>query len=419
MLRVRRHLTLIGACAVVAAAVGPGAATAAGRVVYVSNTAPVSATGGDCEHPQFVRIQSAVETVAPGSSIKVCPGSYAEQLVIEKGVKIINAAAAGEAVLTMPAEVAQGTGSCAPSPASQVEITVCTPEPVMLRNVHIDTRFATSNCNPDLYGIFVGAGAKLTAKQDQILGPSNTLGGNCGGVAVQVGTDREPEQAGEASLIEDTISDYKKAGIVAAGLGSRVAVTKSTVTGGGRDAGSEQIGIEIHAGATGSVRRSTINESGRLGRSRGYGIVIDHATPPIRIAYNTIENDGNGMRFATGATVQPSAPEINITHNRFLNNDSQGLILEQGKAQINNDTIEGGAYGIVIVQNNSQLFAPNSLASNDTIAAMSGAAIFVSSDGAPGDPPGDFLIKHSSISNNVREVEDLSTTFTVTRLHDS
>jgi hypothetical protein len=50
---------------------------------------------------------------------------------------------------------------------------------------------------------------------------------------------------------------------------------------------------------------------------------------------------------------------------------------------------------------------------------MSKAAVEVQSDNAPGDHPGNFTIKHSAISENATEVDDESTTFTVTKSHDT
>jgi hypothetical protein len=48
MSKARKRLTLIGACAALAGLAGPGISNASATSVFVSNTAPVAATGSDC-----------------------------------------------------------------------------------------------------------------------------------------------------------------------------------------------------------------------------------------------------------------------------------------------------------------------------------------------------------------------------------
>jgi len=110
---------------------------------------------------------------------------------------------------------------------------------------------------------------------------------------------------------------------------------------------------------------------------------------------------------------------VKVVRNRFINDESIALLLEQGDALVNYNTMEGGTVGIRIIQSATQPFAPNSSASRDTISGMGEAAVQVQSDGSPADHPGDFLIKYSAISNNAAEVINQSTTFTVTRSHDT
>jgi hypothetical protein len=79
-----------------------------------------------------------VEAVSAGTSIKVCPGTYAEQVVIDKGVKISAPGGEGTATVKLPATIATASGPCATSPEEETEIVLCTSESVNLTNLSID-----------------------------------------------------------------------------------------------------------------------------------------------------------------------------------------------------------------------------------------------------------------------------------------
>jgi hypothetical protein len=403
-------LTVIGASAVLAVLVGPTTSSAFASTVFVSNTAPLSASAGSCEAPQYATIQGAVDAVLPGTLIKVCPGTYAEQLVIERSVT--------PPTVAVPAVVAPPTGPCATGPSDDIEVMVCAGSPVSLSNLRIDARFSETNCAVKLYGVLVGGGATLTAKHDEVLGASGSANSFCSsGIGIAVGTTGAVEQAGHATLHEVSVSDYKARGIAATGTGSSVSVIDSDVRANAENQ-SAPTGIEIGAGATGAVRGSTIAQNSDFGRALGTGILVDRAAPPVVIARDTLEENGIGLHFVSGATTEPSTTELSLRRSLILNSDYAGLLLEQGTAQIGHNIIEGGAYGIQIRQAGSQPFASDATAAYDTISGTQ-AAIDVLSDHAPSDPPGDFLIKRSAISSNAAEVINESSTFTVTKVHDT
>src|SRR5262249_55204958 len=53
-----------------------------------ASTIVVGLSDGSCPGAIFARIQSAIDAAVPGSTIVVCPGVYAEQLVVGKRVRI-------------------------------------------------------------------------------------------------------------------------------------------------------------------------------------------------------------------------------------------------------------------------------------------------------------------------------------------
>jgi len=57
-------------------AIGLIAAPAEGRAPHTWYVAPSGARGGSCAHPDFHRIQPAIDALGPGDTILVCPGRY-------------------------------------------------------------------------------------------------------------------------------------------------------------------------------------------------------------------------------------------------------------------------------------------------------------------------------------------------------
>ena len=226
-----RRVALMSACSALALLASTGSAWAA-KTVFVSNTAPLTEAGNDCEHPRFATIQGAVEAAVPATAIKVCPGAYSEQLVIDKPVKI-TAPEAG-VTLTLPATIAEGTGGpCKVSPEEQTEIAICTSGAVGLTKLVIDARFPEGTCRNYLYGIFVGGGAKLTAKSDEIIGAGASP---IGSLFRHRRRDRQHDTAwtgwDRRRLLDCWIHEYDGEGVAAEGAGSSVAVTKTRVEAG-------------------------------------------------------------------------------------------------------------------------------------------------------------------------------------------
>jgi nitrous oxidase accessory protein NosD len=420
-----RRLALIGACSALALLASTGSAWAA-KTVFVSNTAPLTEAGNDCEHPRFATVQGAIEAAAPATAIKVCPGTYSEQLTIDKSVKIIAAEGAETVTVKLPETVAVGTGgSCSLNPqGEQTEIAICTSGNVALTKLRIDARYPEGTCVNDLYGVYVAGGGKLTAKSDEIIGAGASPANHCFGTGVQVGSTPRNEAlpsgaVGHARLVDCSVHEYVDTGIAAEGAGSSVAVTRTSVEAGGPGRHSPT-GVKIREGATGSIKASTIAGNGRSGRaSFGTGVELFRPTPPVTIYNDYIRENSRGLEFTSGAATQPTTPEVKIFRSHFILNEQVALLLEEGDALISYDVIEGSTVGIGIRQTASQPFAPNSSAAHDTIQGSGEAAIKVMSDDERSDPPGDFLIKSSFISNNPTEVIDNSENFTVTRLNDT
>jgi hypothetical protein len=425
---------LIGVLAATAALGLPAMASASGSSVWVSGSAPVSAPGKSCASPAYNSIQSAIDAAASGATIHVCSGTYAEQLTITKSLKL--KAEAG-AKLTLPPTPADTSTTCdatlekAGYQADQDAISICTPGTVTMAGLTVEAKWPAGTCDNSLYGIIVLGGATLKATSvDVTAAGAGPINGCQGGVGIEVGSARPTTaEVGHATLTNDAVSGYQKNGITVEGEGSTAKIRGTTVTGAGPTPETAQNGIQISYGATGSIKHSTVTgnecDNSTCGANafenkfQATGVLFYLAGSGSTVVGSTIKENDDGVYNYSGATTQPSSPEVTLSGDTLTSNRYEGMSLDQGNVLIKKDTINGtGNIGIDLYQYEGQAFAPNSSAMGDSIEGQE-VAVEVQSDKAPGDLPGNFTISKSSISKNTKEVEDESTNFTVTKSKDS
>jgi hypothetical protein len=98
----------------------------------------------------------------------------------------------------------------------------------------------------------------------------------------------------------------------------------------------------------------------------------------------------------------------------FSGNRYEGVALEEGKALLNDDTINGpGLVGVALYQFEGSLSASESSATKLTINGQSEAAIKVESDKQPGDKPGKFTVSHFSHTGDATALINESSSFEV------
>jgi hypothetical protein len=127
---------------------------------------------GSCKSGAYSTIQSAVSSVPAGSTVEVCPGTYAEQVVIDKvltleaipnsnGTTVIS-----DAGVTLTTTTSLSIGPVAP----QVWVTA---GPVNITGLGITQ---TTTPPPTEVGIFYASGSSGTVKGTEIDGDSNYVG---------------------------------------------------------------------------------------------------------------------------------------------------------------------------------------------------------------------------------------------------
>jgi len=396
----RRHWTGLGVVLVMMVSVSiPAAASAAS--LWVSPSPTIAGNGKGCTEPGYNSVQGAINAAATGDKIKVCSGTYTEQLTIEKSVSL---KAAGTPVIKLPAAPVNSTSSCGASMAAasdtmQDGIEVCGAVTVKASGLAIEAAWPTGTCNDDLYGVFLGGGASLALSNSRILAAgAQPINGCQGGIGVEVGTTRPtPALTASATLINVLVEGYQKNGINIIGSGSKATLKKVTVIGAGPTSAIAQNGIEIARGAEATITKSSSSGnvySPQTVVSTGL-LAIEQSGAPTSITSSTFENDDIGVYYGVSGT-----QTMSVNSSKFVNDTFDGVFFEEGNVVLNKDTFNGGEDGIGMYQEKGQASGPNGTGNKDTIENMSSYAVIGFSDNEGGDPPGTFRITNSKISNN-------------------
>jgi len=379
---------------------------------YVSNSAPVVPGGKSCAQPGFSKIQEAID--AGASTVNVCSGTYTEQLAITKAVKLAAINGAGTATVVMPAAAVNSTSTCDTMGGLEQkdEISVCTSGTVSIIGLNVEAIIPTASCAGQLYGIFVGEGGTLKVTNSAINGASTNVAGLKGcqyGVAVEVG-NKTPAEVGHAVLSKVSVTGYQKNGPTVKSPGSSLTVTASTITGSGPNPDTAQNGIQISFGAVGKVKTSTISGNecnagpcGPLGvQAQAIGVLFYQAAPGSNVASSTIKENDLGAYYASGSATVPATPDVTLSKDVLTSNRYEGVLLEEGKASLKADTINGsGRVGIDLLQAAYQESASESSSTGTKISGQSEASIKVESDKEPGDIAGIFKFSSGTAATPV------------------
>src|SRR5579862_4201488 len=210
---------------------GPSAARAA--TLTVGQKTPA------CPKAVYPTIQSAVNAASSGDVIKVCAGTYSEQVVITKSLAVNG----DNGAIISPVNVSANTSSLASGQPIAAIVLVQNTTAVTIQNVIVDGEGnGISGCSPDLIGIFYqNASGVLNhmAVRNVELSPDDN--GCQSGVGVFV------QSAGSSSVVtieNSSIHNYQKGGITANEAGTQVTISGNVVTGLGTSAGAAQNGIQ-------------------------------------------------------------------------------------------------------------------------------------------------------------------------------
>ena len=295
---------------------------AAGSVVVVGTCVP--------NVVQFTTIQLAVNAVPAGSTIKICPNNYPEQVVVNKNLTLIgvNSGTTDNAVLVIPSGgFAQNTTSLTSGHPIAAQILVQSPATaVTISSLAVDgsNNNLNSGCEEArLIGIYYqnasGTVSFVTARnqaQDAANFGCQTSAGL--GIFVQSASP----STSVVKIQNSTVRGYQKNGITGNEVGTTVTITGNSVVGAGPTT-TAQNGIQVGFGATGKVLNNTVADddfNGDPSAGTGSGILI-FDSGNMTISGNSVTNAQNGIPIVTDGTFPA---DTNMVLNNHVSNTHLG-----------------------------------------------------------------------------------------------
>jgi hypothetical protein len=230
---------------------------------------PATAYTGSCGTPAYPTIQAAVNAVATGGTVKVCPGTYPEQVTITRNVTVTGVVFgnADAAIVTSPTTgVVANTADLYGPPSFPVaaQILVQNAKAVSISNITVDgSGNQLSGCGTDIRGIYYqNASGTISdvATRNQVLAAGLT-GCQAGqGIFVQSSYPGAGYATASANvtITNSSVHNFQKNGVTVDGPKAIAAVTYNNITGQGPTTGAAENGVQISDGATGSVTNNAI-----------------------------------------------------------------------------------------------------------------------------------------------------------------
>lgn len=235
----------------------------AGAQVVSAATFTVGNNPNICPIVNFTTIQSAVDAAMPGDTVNVCPGTYTEQVTIEKSLTLRGIqVGSNKLIIVRPNTVVanDGSGANGVNRARAAIILVrrasgqmANPN-VTVQNILVDgVNNGINGCAPDFYGIFYrNASGTIIQNSIKNIRLSGGLFGCQTGEAIRAFAD-DGNGGYNLFILENVIDNFQKTGITVFGgdpnaspsLFLRVAVGRNTINGAGPTNQIAQNGIQL------------------------------------------------------------------------------------------------------------------------------------------------------------------------------
>lgn len=283
-------------------------------VMLVLAAQPLVATTyyvGSCKGGAYGTINAAVAAVPSGSTINVCPGTYAEQVVISKELTLqgISSNNSSQAVIAMPGGGLATTSSIVfGSLAAQVEVTA---GPVKITNIIVDGAAANATCPSGYYaGIFYRTGSSGTVNRVEARNQ------NCNSIGTGILVENGVGAVQSVTLENNDVHDDTAFGIYACSNQTPSTLTayiKNNYVG---NSGDIQIGITTDCNVAGSVSDNVV-AGGLVGIYAG--------SPSSPVSGNTVNGGTYGINITGAATV--SGNTVNNPTEFGIALDAAGTVL--------------------------------------------------------------------------------------------
>jgi Periplasmic copper-binding protein (NosD) len=306
---------------------------------------------GSCHGGAYGTISAAIAAVPAGSTIDVCPGTYPEQVVIDKPLTLhgLNNSNSSQAVITIPATGLSETSSIYfGSVAAQVEVAT---GPVTITNITVDGSASGSNCPSSYYvGIFYASGSSGT------VGAVEPRNQNCdSSLGYGILAENGPGTTKKVTIQNSNFHDSSQYGIVTWNDQSPSTLTVSIENNYLASATPYSVPlIQVGNTVAGTISGNTIVAS-------SVQDAIDTFSPLSTISANTIIGGYIGVDAFARATISDNTfinaftaiaaiRAATITSNRIFNSTYYGIILAHSGATVESNTIVHSSPGAINFQ---------------------------------------------------------------------
>jgi nitrous oxidase accessory protein NosD len=316
-----------------------------------------------CPTATFTSIQDAINAANAGSLIRVCPGTYREQLSINKSLSIEG----DNGAIVLPGSMVANTTGSSGAPIAAA-ILVKDAANVEIEGLIVDTaNNGITECSPHLIGIlYQNSSGSIEHNAVRNTKLSASLNGCQSGDAIVVqslsgGTSK-------VSIDDNSIHDYQKNGITGNESGTEITVTKNVVTGLGPTTGAAQNGIQVGFGAKGGVFRNTVTDNVWAPcvaltncAFSATGILV-FQSDDVRVEHNAVATNQVGI-FASGQNAKIESNNISnslvlvgidlagddnlASRNDVTNSGQAAMLIEGNNNKVQNNEITEAPIGIL------------------------------------------------------------------------
>jgi parallel beta-helix repeat protein len=326
------NLATIGVSDAELATVGPTSSAAAASASNLT----VDDDLADCPNAQFTSIQAAVTAATPGAKIKVCRGTYVEQVTIPAGKDNLTLFSEGDLKAVIKAPPVMTT------PKAIVRVNGA--HNVTIRHFTI-TGPGGGPCDSLEYGVRVDGGGSAVITDNHITHIHDTPFSGCqNGNGVQIGRNFEGQSA-SGIVTHNLIDDYQKTGVVVDGLlmgaANTATVDHNEIVGVGPTGIIAQNGIQISRGAVATVDHNDISRNVYTGTTAASeGLLLFQAGASGSIDHNKAYLNDDGVSLYTTSSLL-------VGNNKLTDNTYDGIYADTDTAnnQIShNDAKNNGAF---------------------------------------------------------------------------
>jgi parallel beta-helix repeat protein len=291
----------------------------------------------ECPNAQFNSIQAAVDAASPGAMIKVCAGTYTEQVTIPPGKDDLTLYSVPDLQAIIHAPLA--------FVGHKAIVWVNGAQNATIRHFTIEGP-GSGPCDSIEEGVRVDAGGSALITDNHITNIHDTPFGGCqNGIGIRIGRNADSTYA-SATIVHNLIDNYQKGGIVVDGQlasgapASHAEVAYNQVQGVGPTPAIAQNGIQVSRGAVANVHNNTVTGNAYAPQTvTSVGILLfEDSSPDTQVSHNDVyaNDEGIGLYTTTNTTISHNNAHDNLSGDGlFADTDTAGNVISYNRFENN------------------------------------------------------------------------------------